>query len=104
MGSPSRFQAFYFRAVAGLLVEARTAPCECRAERPQCCLSIVSPLPASGASVYPLSYLCQFGGLCPGLTKVPIDGQPKTIVKELEDMARTYIKVRGPRRLTSAVA
>ena len=27
----------------------------------------------------------------PGLTKIPIDGQPKTIVKELEDMARTYI-------------
>ena len=24
-----------------------------------------------------------------GLTKVPIDGQPKSIVKELEDMART---------------
>lgn len=29
-----------------------------------------------------------------GLTKVPIDGQPKTIVQDLEDMARTYIKVR----------
>lgn len=28
----------------------------------------------------------------PGLTKVPIDGQPKTIVQDLEDMARTYIK------------
>ncbi|KAK9829182.1 hypothetical protein WJX72_004363 [[Myrmecia] bisecta] len=28
----------------------------------------------------------------PGLTKVPIDGQPKSIVRELEDMARTYIK------------
>ena len=28
-----------------------------------------------------------------GLTKVPIDGQPKSIVKDLEDMARTYIKV-----------
>ncbi|KAL3138117.1 hypothetical protein ABBQ38_005347 [Trebouxia sp. C0009 RCD-2024] len=28
----------------------------------------------------------------PGLTKVPIDGQPKSIVKDLEDMARTYIK------------
>lgn len=27
-----------------------------------------------------------------GLTKVPIDGQPKSIVKDLEDMARTYIK------------
>jgi len=28
----------------------------------------------------------------PGLTKIPIDGQPKSIVKELEDMARTYVK------------
>ncbi|BDA43615.1 Dynamin-related protein 1E [Coccomyxa sp. Obi] len=28
----------------------------------------------------------------PGLTKVPIDGQPKSIVRELEDMARSYIK------------
>lgn len=28
----------------------------------------------------------------PGLTKVPIDGQPKSIVKDLDDMARTYIK------------
>lgn len=34
---------------------------------------------------------------CPsaGLTKVPIDGQPKSIVRELEDMARSYIKVGG---------
>ena len=30
-----------------------------------------------------------------GLTKVPIDGQPRSIVKDLEDMARTYIKVRS---------
>jgi hypothetical protein len=30
-----------------------------------------------------------------GLTKVPIDGQPKSIVRELEDMARSYIKVRS---------
>ena len=28
-----------------------------------------------------------------GLTKIPIDGQPKSIVRELEDMARSYIKV-----------
>ena len=28
----------------------------------------------------------------PGLTKIPIDGQPRSIVKELEDMARTYVK------------
>eukprot|EP00967_Tisochrysis_lutea_P057694 scaffold73193_cov21-Tisochrysis_lutea.AAC.1 len=27
-----------------------------------------------------------------GLTKVPIDGQPASIVQELEDMARQYIK------------
>lgn len=28
----------------------------------------------------------------PGLTKIAIDGQPKSIVKDLEDMVRTYIK------------
>ena len=28
-----------------------------------------------------------------GLTKVPIDGQPRSIVQELDDMARVYIKV-----------
>ena len=28
-----------------------------------------------------------------GLTKVPIDGQPRSIVRDLEEMARTYIKV-----------
>ena len=33
---------------------------------------------------------CCFGA---GLTKVPIDGQPKSIVRDLEEMARTYIKV-----------
>ena len=33
-----------------------------------------------------------------GLTKVPIDGQPKSIVRDLEDMARTYIKVGSPPR------
>jgi hypothetical protein len=26
---------------------------------------------------------------------VPIDGQPKSIVQDLENMARTYIKVRA---------
>ena len=36
-----------------------------------------------------------------GLTKVPIDGQPKSIVKDLEDMARTYIKVNAHSALTS---
>ena len=30
-----------------------------------------------------------------GLTKVPIDGQPKSIVQDLDNMARTYIKVRA---------
>jgi hypothetical protein len=28
----------------------------------------------------------------PGLTKVPIDGQPASIVQDLEDMARNYVK------------
>ena len=36
-----------------------------------------------------------------GLTKVPIDGQPKSIVRELEDMARSYIKVRALEHLPS---
>ena len=35
-----------------------------------------------------------FGGYAAGLTKVPIDGQPRSIVQELEAMARTYIQVR----------
>jgi cytochrome c553 len=32
---------------------------------------------------------------CPatGLTKVPIDGQPASIVQDLDDMCRQYIKV-----------
>lgn len=29
---------------------------------------------------------------CAGLTKVPIDGQPKSIVREIDDMVRDYIK------------
>ena len=37
----------------------------------------------------------------PGLTKIPIDGQPKSIVAELEDMARTYVK--GDNAITLAV-
>lgn len=37
-----------------------------------------------------------------GLTKVPIDGQPKSIVRELEDMARSYIKVLTVQRLIDA--
>jgi hypothetical protein len=35
----------------------------------------------------------RIGWWFPGLTKVPIDGQPKSIVRELEEMARTYVKV-----------
>jgi Dynamin family len=34
-----------------------------------------------------------FGVHPAGLTKVPIDGQPRSIVQELESMARTYIQV-----------
>ena len=34
-----------------------------------------------------------FAWSCAGLTKVPIDGQPRSIVRDLEEMARTYIKV-----------
>lgn len=37
---------------------------------------------------------------------MPIDGQPRTIVKELDDMARQYIKVGfglGPGRVCGGV-
>lgn len=34
-----------------------------------------------------------FPVLLAGLTKVPIDGQPLSIVQDLEDMCRQYIKV-----------
>jgi hypothetical protein len=37
-----------------------------------------------------------------GLTKVPIDGQPPSIVQELEDMARQYIKGENAIVLVSA--
>jgi len=39
-------------------------------------------------------YLCSKSAIMitPGLTKVPIDGQPASIVQELDDMARQYIK------------
>lgn len=33
------------------------------------------------------------GPFCAGLTKVPIDGQPLSIVQDLEEMCRQYIKV-----------
>jgi len=36
------------------------------------------------------------------LTKVPIDGQPPSIVQELEDMARQYIKGENAIVLVSA--
>ena len=39
-----------------------------------------------------------------GLTKVPIDGQPKSIVQDLENMARTYIKVPRPCSFTRQAA
>jgi hypothetical protein len=43
---------------------------------------------------------------CAGLTKVPIDGQPPSIVQDLEDMCRQYIKVGaqpGPAQHTQAM-
>lgn len=53
--------------------------------------TIVSPVPITLRVVSP-----QLPGLSmvdmPGLTKVPIDGQPKSIVQELETMARDYVK------------
>ena len=55
-----------------------------RSSRP--CLTAQAPLPQRRLSVLSPSA---------GLTKVPIDGQPKSIVRELEDMARSYIKVGG---------
>lgn len=39
--------------------------------------------------------LCVAGARSPaGLTKVPIDGQPISIVQDLEDMCKQYVKVR----------
>ena len=53
--------------------------------------TIVSPVPMTLRIVSP-----NLPGLSmvdmPGLTKVPIDGQPKSIVTELENMARDYVK------------
>jgi hypothetical protein len=53
--------------------------------------TIVSPVPMTLRIVSP-----HLPGLSmvdmPGLTKVPIDGQPKSIVQELETMARDYVK------------
>ncbi|KAI7841316.1 hypothetical protein COHA_004935 [Chlorella ohadii] len=53
--------------------------------------TIVSPVPITLRIVSP-----HLPGLSmvdmPGLTKVPIDGQPKSIVQELENMAREYVK------------
>lgn len=39
-----------------------------------------------------MSQTCHMITRRPGLTKIPIDGQPKSIVQDLEDMARTYVK------------
>lgn len=53
--------------------------------------TIVSPVPITLRVVSP-----HLPGLSmvdmPGLTKVPIDGQPKSIVTDLENMARDYVK------------
>ena len=53
--------------------------------------TIVSPVPITLRIVSP-----NLPGLSlvdmPGLTKVPIDGQPKSIVAELENMAREYVR------------
>ena len=60
-----------------------------------------SALPISHYLTFALRSVCVgynnvYISLDAGLTKVPIDGQPKSIVKDLEDMARTYIKVNQP--------
>lgn len=53
--------------------------------------TIVSPVPMTLRIVSP-----KLPGLSlvdmPGLTKVPIDGQPRSIVTELENMAREYVR------------
>lgn len=43
------------------------------------------------------------GDCIAGLTKVPIDGQPRSIVRELDDMARTYIKAPFPPSVGSSM-
>jgi hypothetical protein len=53
--------------------------------------TIVSPVPITLRIVSPLLPALSMVDM-PGLTKVPIDGQPKSIVQELENMARDYVK------------
>lgn len=53
--------------------------------------TIVSPVPITLRIVSPNLPALSMVDM-PGLTKVPIDGQPKSIVLELENMARDYVK------------
>ena len=53
--------------------------------------TIVSPVPITLRIVSPQLPALSMVDM-PGLTKVPIDGQPKSIVQELENMARDYVK------------
>ncbi|PSC76903.1 dynamin-related 1E-like [Micractinium conductrix] len=53
--------------------------------------TIVSPVPITLRIVSPNLPALSMVDM-PGLTKVPIDGQPKSIVVELENMARDYVK------------
>lgn len=53
--------------------------------------TIVSPVPITLRLVSPKLPALSLVDM-PGLTKVPIDGQPKSIVTELENMAREYVR------------
>lgn len=53
--------------------------------------TIVSPVPMTLRIVSPQLPALSLVDM-PGLTKVPIDGQPKSIVTELEAMAREYVR------------
>jgi GTPase SAR1 family protein len=53
--------------------------------------TIVSPVPMTLRIVSPNLPALSLVDM-PGLTKVPIDGQPKSIVTELENMAREYVR------------
>ncbi|KAK2078512.1 hypothetical protein QBZ16_003352 [Prototheca wickerhamii] len=53
--------------------------------------TIVSPVPMTLRIVSPSLPALSLVDM-PGLTKVPIDGQPKSIVTELENMAREYVR------------
>lgn len=47
--------------------------------------TLLTSAPLSSLSAHPPSHTCSS-------TQVPIDGQPASIVSDLEDMARKYIK------------